>query len=102
MIFKQWKNRLKNRAELEIILSKLEFLANEFVEGRDRKVDVVHWRNTLEDAEGLYDGTFAVRHAIEAYRKVFHLYLDKYELTEEVTINELIDLVSTEKSEEDK
>lgn len=92
---------MKYRAELEIMLSKLGFLADEFVEGRDRKVDVVHWRNMLEDAEELNDGTFAVRHAIEAYRMVFRLYLDKYSLTEEVTINELVDLVSTETPKED-
>lgn len=77
-MFGSWKQKIQNRNQLEIALSKLSFLANEFVNDRDRPNDVYHWNEQLRIAEELNDKSFGVNFAIESYRLLFSLFLKKH------------------------
>ncbi|MBP1309293.1 hypothetical protein JOD82_002313 [Paenibacillus sp. 1182] len=79
--FKQWRAETKNKALLEMSFAKLEFLSTEFLNDRDRKVDVVHWLKELNDAELYCDGSVITRYAIQAYYLIFKLYKRKHGLT---------------------
>lgn len=89
-MFTSWKRKVQNKAELEIVLGKLEFLAGEFERSTDRKIDAYHWKQLLSDLHELHDGSVGTRHAHNAYRVIYNLFLVKHSLSDEMTLDELL------------
>jgi hypothetical protein len=101
--FNQWRNKTKNDGLLEVALAKLEFLTTEFLNDRDRKADVVHWREALKDAESYSNGSIA-QHAIQAYQSLFILFAQNKSLSPDLdlSIEQLIVELQSENQKEIK
>ncbi|WPS85355.1 hypothetical protein SMD22_01625 (plasmid) [Brevibacillus halotolerans] len=89
-MFLRWKKKIQKKAQLEIALSKLEFLASEFVAGRDRKTDVYYWKTQLADANECSDDSVGVRKAIEAFSLLYQLYLGKHGFNKDLSLEEIV------------
>lgn len=72
------KKKVLAKNQLEIALSKLSFLSNEFINDRDRPNDIVHWNQQLKLAEELNDNSFEVSVAIDSFHMLFSLFLKKH------------------------
>ncbi|MFF2531433.1 hypothetical protein ACFVS2_21235 [Brevibacillus sp. NPDC058079] len=97
-MFSKWKIRFQNKVGLEIALTRLQFLGTEFVAGRDRNVDAYFWKTQLEDAEECSDGSVGTNKAIEAFRLLYQLYLEKHGLSDDPSVEGIVASVEKEKN----
>jgi hypothetical protein len=98
--FMRFRNRVRNRSALEIVLGKLEFLTNQFEIGMDKIVDAYYWREQLDALESLNDDSLGIRHAYQAYKTIFKLFLEKNQLSEQLTLDELLALMEQKRKTE--